>query len=164
MALQQDGTFNLHRQQNQWVQSTFESDRINSVFRLYQSMVLALTQGEPLKYLPMLTLFSGSWTWGGLQKGEVSCLRQALYSEIMLTANNIGYASQMWKLRSQGNCDPRNKVRDRYRNIDGQCNNLANQDMGKSFTPTSRFLPNAYEGVYCISSNTNLPSQDQIKA
>ena len=44
-ALQRDGTFNNHRQQNQWIQSTFESDRINSVFRLYQSMVLALTQG-----------------------------------------------------------------------------------------------------------------------
>ena len=112
----------------------------------------------------MFSLNAGTLTWGGLQAGEVSCLKRALFSEIMLTANNIGYASQLRKRRSQGNCDPRNKVRDRYRNINGQCNNLVNQDMGKSFTPTSRFLPNAYEGVYCITSNTSLPFQEQIKA
>ena len=60
---------------------------------------------------------------------------------VSFTNANISDTIMEKECSAQPVCDPNQK----YRRIDGSCNNLSIPKLGMAFTPLRRVLPNAYE-------------------
>ena len=68
----------------------------------------------------------------------------------ILDAPNIDQCPFPTKAEQMSTCNPGQ----RYRTIDGSCNNLENPLWGKSFRPMGRFLPAEYgDSKYTVSEN-----------
>ena len=69
-----------------------------------------------------------------------------------------------YRLKKDGKCpvDATCNQEDKFRSLDGSCNNLKNPMFGKVFTPVQRILPNAYKDHIMIprkaKSGSPLPS------